>query len=394
MKTVLLFADGLTYPGKEGVSQHVIGLLVALRQASKIRPVLLMCDRGTINKSQIEDLGLACILVPHSIYYNYNKIKKLINEVKPDILQSYSTYQARLIASRYSLEYRIPLVAEHHDIDEEYVKSYKLKSKATNYQLDIVELASLNRTLSSRDEEILKNLAPSRAHTLLSTPSTILSPIKKVARNTLREPNKIVFVGNGAYPPNAKALEFICSELAPKLPDITFHLIGRLTESFDGAAPNVKTYGMVDDISDILSTASFGIAPLEKGSGLKIKVLTYLAAGLPVIGTDIAFQGYKTSPVLIKAGLDSFANAVQEQVRNYSLELHTLATDEYQQNYHESTNLERLIAAYRNLTYDAKSTEENSRVLHFDIKNLPWLKEFRENPYPICTDTTYININH
>ncbi|MGH3999303.1 MAG: glycosyltransferase, partial [Pseudonocardiaceae bacterium] len=41
-----------------------------------------------------------------------------------------------------------------------------------------------------------------------------------------------------------------------------------------------------------LSTARVGIAPLDSGGGMKLKVLDYLAAGLPVVGTPEAFVGF------------------------------------------------------------------------------------------------------
>lgn len=387
MKTILLFADGLTYPGKEGVSQHVIGLLMALSKVDNIRPVLLMCDRGTISQTQLRNLPWSTVLVSHSTYYNYSKIKNVINKIRPDILQSYSVYQARLISSRYSIEYRIPLVMEHHDVDEEFIDNYSLASEARNYQLDLIELASLNRTLSSRDAKILMKYSPSRSFTFVNIPSTISLDLDR----QLRAPDHILFIGNGAYPPNKKALNYIQKNLAPRLPHITFHLVGRLTENYDAANDNVVGYGMIDDISQVISKVGFGIAPLEKGSGLKIKVMTYLSAGLPVIGTKIAFQGYKDSPALIQAELSDFADILSKQVKNYNANLSNFAKEEYTKNYRNDVHIDKIIQIYDNLKYDALVSEINSDVIYYDSINLPWLKEFREKEYTPCKETTYIN---
>lgn len=143
--------------------------------------------------------------------------------------------------------------------------------------------------------------------------------------------------------------------------------------------------------SSLFSLFSIGIAPLDRGSGLKIKVMTYLSAGLPVVGTKIAFQGYKPSQVLTETDLDMFAGMLLEQINSHDASIYSLAREEYLKNYLNAADIDHLVDAYRNLRYDAEANMSNSKVIYFDINNLPWLKEFRESPYPICTETTYIN---
>src|SRR5262249_34102185 len=55
---------------------------------------------------------------------------------------------------------------------------------------------------------------------------------------------------------------------------------------------NVRFVGEIDDLTPILSRSALGIAPLFTGAGLKVKILTYAAHALPVVGTTIAFSGY------------------------------------------------------------------------------------------------------
>jgi hypothetical protein len=390
MKTIIIFADSLTYPGKEGVSQHVMSLLSALSKANTIRPVLLMCDRGTMSQTQVSNFAWSTILVPHSVYYDYSKMKEVIGLIRPDILQSYSVYHARLISSRYSIENRIPLVMEHHDVDDEFIDNYTLTDKVRNYQFDLIELASLNRTLSFRDARILKKYSPSRSHTFLNIPSTITLAPSGVGRS-VKNHDHVLFIGNGAYPPNKSALDFIHEDLAPKLPHVTFHLVGRLTDNYHALRPNIIGYGMVDDISQIMGKVSFGIAPLKKGSGLKIKIMTYLSAGLPVVGTEIAFQGYKDSSVFIKAHLNNFAEVLDWEIDSYNKGLSDSAMAEYLENYHNDINLNKIIDIYNGLKFDAMMNEVNTNIIYYDQANLPWLREFRERKYPVCAVTTYIN---
>jgi len=48
---------------------------------------------------------------------------------------------------------------------------------------------------------------------------------------------------------------------------------------------------MVDDLNAALSIATLAIAPITSGSGIKVKMLDYCAAGLPILGTPLAFRG-------------------------------------------------------------------------------------------------------
>ncbi len=54
---------------------------------------------------------------------------------------------------------------------------------------------------------------------------------------------------------------------------------------------NVKVLGYVPDIEEYICAADVCIAPLKTGSGTKLKILEYLAAGKPVVATRKAVEG-------------------------------------------------------------------------------------------------------
>ena len=54
---------------------------------------------------------------------------------------------------------------------------------------------------------------------------------------------------------------------------------------------NLDILGFVDDPYKILSQSKALKSPLFTGAGIKVKVIEALACGIPVIGTDIAFEG-------------------------------------------------------------------------------------------------------
>lgn len=98
-----------------------------------------------------------------------------------------------------------------------------------------------------------------------------------------------IFVGAYDYEPNAKAAEVITDRIAPSLPEIEFLLVGR--DPPTSTPTNVHAPGYVSDLPGALSLADIALCPLTMGSGTKLKMLDYLAAGLPIVTTPVGAQG-------------------------------------------------------------------------------------------------------
>lgn len=120
-----------------------------------------------------------------------------------------------------------------------------------------------------------------------------------------------VFVGAFDYDPNEVAANVIADELAPALPDVEFLMVGRDPPNVEGK--NVRTPGFVDDLPGVLSLADVAVCPLTMGSGTKLKMLDYLAAGLPIVTTDVGTQGLPLEDgetALVRNSWDEFASAI------------------------------------------------------------------------------------
>ncbi|WP_435181718.1 glycosyltransferase family 4 protein [Halorussus sp. AFM4] len=121
-----------------------------------------------------------------------------------------------------------------------------------------------------------------------------------------------LFVGAFDYDPNAVAADVILDELAPALPDVEFLLVGRDPPA--ATRDNVHAPGYVEDLPGALAAADVAVCPLTLGSGTKLKMLDYLAAGLPVVTTDVGAQGLPLEDgetALVRNSWDAFADAVE-----------------------------------------------------------------------------------
>jgi glycosyltransferase involved in cell wall biosynthesis len=101
----------------------------------------------------------------------------------------------------------------------------------------------------------------------------------------------ILFMGTVRYPPNYFAVQEICAAIAPALPTLQFVVVGDITGAAVHAPVNVRLLGVVPSTAAPLAAAQIAIAPLRHGSGTRLKLLEYFAAGLPVVCTAKAAEG-------------------------------------------------------------------------------------------------------
>ena len=108
-----------------------------------------------------------------------------------------------------------------------------------------------------------------------------------------------VFFGSW-HPPNIDAARRIVTELAPAVPEVLFVLAGRHGDALaDDVLPaNVVLTGVVSDRGrrTLLSLADLALNPMVTGSGTNLKVLEYLAAGVPVVSTPFGIRGLDLVP--------------------------------------------------------------------------------------------------
>ena len=106
----------------------------------------------------------------------------------------------------------------------------------------------------------------------------------------------ILFVGSW-HPPNLEALSFITNDLARKLPEYLFLIVGSIKDyylqKYKKFPKNVMAFGVVDEVEkvELYKLADLAINPMFSGSGTNLKMLDYMSAGIPVISTPVGARG-------------------------------------------------------------------------------------------------------
>jgi glycosyltransferase involved in cell wall biosynthesis len=101
----------------------------------------------------------------------------------------------------------------------------------------------------------------------------------------------VLFIGTTRYPPNFFAIDELCTAIAPALPELTFEIVGDTTLKPQRVPANVRFAGRVPSTAAHLAAAQVAVAPLRHGSGTRLKLLEFFAAGLPVVCTAKAAEG-------------------------------------------------------------------------------------------------------
>lgn len=138
----------------------------------------------------------------------------------------------------------------------------------------------------------------------------------------------IVFIGGFQHPPNIDAVKFMAGEIMPLLrelvPGIKFHVIGsKPTQEIRSlACDDIIIHGFVKDLSKELARRRVSVAPLRYGAGIKGKIGTAMAVGLPVVATSIAAEGMSLETgknILVADNAGAFAEAVAALYSDESL---------------------------------------------------------------------------
>jgi len=110
----------------------------------------------------------------------------------------------------------------------------------------------------------------------------------------------VVFLGGFGHPPNTDAVLWYYHEVLPLLRQRVdtdavphLHVVGANPppEIQALAGDGVTVHGYVANLAPLLGHLRVGVAPLRFGAGVKGKMLTTMAAGLPLVATSVAAEG-------------------------------------------------------------------------------------------------------
>jgi glycosyltransferase involved in cell wall biosynthesis len=218
-----------------------------------------------------------------------------------------------LLPALESVRHGQTLIYEAQDVEAVLKQSILPANRLGRYFLRLTEsierrccdLSSLVMTCSEGDACTLSRMYGAERDKMAVVPngvdldSVIFHPLdvrRKVRRQShAPEPFTVLFMASW-HGPNIEAALCV-TEIARLLPHVNFLLVGSVgcyLDRFDFALPaNVKSLGVVDDETKnrILSWVDLAINPMQSGSGTNLKMLDYMAAGVPLLSTPFGARG-------------------------------------------------------------------------------------------------------
>ena len=130
----------------------------------------------------------------------------------------------------------------------------------------------------------------------------------------------LLFIGGFDHPPNVDAVRWFLAEIWPRLrarlPGVQLHLVGSAdaAQQAEFGVDGVVVHGRVPDLEPWLDACRVSLAPLRFGAGIKGKINSAMASGLPVVATAIAAEAMHLvdgCDVLLADTPAAFAQAVE-----------------------------------------------------------------------------------
>ena len=235
-------------------------------------------------------------------------IEKLAEKIGPDIIQSEFIHAAYQV-SKISKKFDIPFVISEHNI--EYIKlPEEGKGSGENLKLierDICNLADCVFTVSEKDKQELKRIGVNRPISVIPNGVDYSRyQIQNEVRDRMRQKYGIeinetvlVFHGTLGYRPNIIANKLLMDYIFPKLSKQNRNL--KLLLIGPGRSQNIGE--KVIELGEIpfgefpmyLSMGDIGVVPLTAGSGTRLKIIEYLALGIPTVTTEVGAEGLPVS---------------------------------------------------------------------------------------------------
>lgn len=332
-KRVLVLDHCVPTPNQDAGSVTVYNLLLLLRemnfQVTFIAEDNLLYLPGYT--ADLQRIGIEVLYKPYTTSVQdhlreFGNRYDLIFFFRPMVAEKYMD-----LVKRYTPEAKIL----YHTVDLHYLRmereaklennTHKAKSASAmrDRELTAIRKADASIVHSTIEFEILKPLVP-ESHLFVFP---LIMNING-STNEFEQRRDIAFIGGYQHTPNVDAVTFMANEIMPilrtKMPGVRFYVIGSRPpkELYDLASDDVIITGFVDELEPFLENIRVSVAPLRYGAGIKGKLGTAMALGLPVVATPIAAEGMNViegEHLLVGTDPESLALNIVELYENKAL---------------------------------------------------------------------------
>jgi glycosyltransferase involved in cell wall biosynthesis len=296
--------------------------MTALNKTGQIRPTLFINWRGWDNPTDYCNQAFQTVFLPSSS--QLPRDVTLAHALRMFNIDSIHIYNAEEIINLHNAIHATgtKLIYEAINIDHvlcsQLSDNEALQKQAYQQQKRVTQLSDYILCRSDIDQNHIVSMGIKPFKVKTYNGGINIDDIRPVYHE--RNKKNVVFMGHMYYPPNERALRYIAGDILPGLrayeAKYTISIIGAVPEPManDYRTQELIFRGGTNNLDQELKRYGIAIAPLLEGSGTRLKILDYLAAGIPTISTSLGVEGLHPSIadcVIIEDDLCKYAKIIR-----------------------------------------------------------------------------------
>lgn len=345
-----------------GANTRNFHLLKTLSQKYQVS-LLILANHNEFHQiellSSLKEFACSIQLIPYQLPDRFKRLIQTLDAVRgrsyflnlfliPEMQDALNTlcslhhfdvvlFESVLVAG-YQLPPEVKCIIDQHNIEYELLeRTYKhekamLRKWFSWRESRLLKQGEIQRcrkadavlVTSQREYSALKHLLPEQ---LIEVIPNGVDTAMFIQRDHAQEiAHRIIFTGSMDYYPNIDAVLYFSRECWPliqsRVPDASWQIVGkdpprevRDLEELSG----VTVTGTVPDITSYLASAAVAIAPLQIGSGTRLKILEALAMQKAVVTTSQGCEGLSVTSgehLLVADQAQQFAQAVVDLMQD------------------------------------------------------------------------------
>jgi len=330
--------------GVESRVSHLVRLLARNKEVIIIEPSDLKNSGGygirhhfyAFDFVKIKNMRLGSYFLSLNPFY-YCALFRALKKHSPSailISQPWGVFSTYLVVKKI-FGLNSPIIQDSHNVESEYAK---IIAKDKNipwiiklfYRMTInfieklaVQYADYTFAISHENKRIFVKKYGAIPEKIIVIPPVInVNPHQKTKR-LKKSKNQIWAVFHGIYRTvqNREAIEIIKNKLAKELKkykNFKFVVFGKGVPIVE--EEHFRSLGFVEDVYSTLQECDMAVVPLVSGEGVKIKMLDYMAVGLPIVTTKKGAEGLELvngkHAIIVDDMNDEFIRAIEYLIEN------------------------------------------------------------------------------